>query len=167
MLHCGTILQTLFSASCDTHAGEQRQTETRRHNKSGTCNFSSTHALASILPSQVSSHGALGATPLHAARSRTTQGLTIMPHHPRWSGILPGWPQGTCTAPHPTNGATQHGQLLCWVEQAPLFTRHAAPQTATNQHNQVTHEVDTPLLWVRQKNHSHYRSTPRRLRHKS
>ena len=98
------------------------------------------------------------------ARSRTMQGQTTMPHHPRVSpfavgssGILQGWPQGACTATHPTNGAG--------LSKAPQFTPRAALQATTNQHNQAIHKVNTPLRRVRQKKHSHSRSALHMLRH--
>ena len=77
------------------------------------------------------------------ARSRTMQGQTTMPHHPRVSpfavgssGILQGWPQGACTATHPTNGATQHGQGTA-IHTARCATSHdesKQPSSPQGQH---------------------------------
>ena len=74
--------------------------------------YSSALISASILATKVSSHCALGAAPLRTSCS----------HHRQFqfevvsSGQMTNWPQGICSVPHPTNGATQHGQLLRWAE---------------------------------------------------
>ena len=120
VLYCiDTILQALVSPSCNTRAGKQQNPEQADTTRAK----SSALTLVSVLASRVSSHGALGVALLHAQLAAVLCRIKppcpttrVSPFAVVSSGKMPGWPQGACTAPHPTNGAIQHGQLLCWVE---------------------------------------------------
>ena len=131
------MLQTLVSASCDTNGGEQHKPEqadttTVTPSSTHTCKFAS-------MSWKLSSHCALGLPPCtHSSQPCYTQGLTAMPHHPHCaaSGKMPAWPQGACTAPHPSTGATSMANCRAGLSKALQFTP-CCPQTTTNQHNQA------------------------------
>ena len=123
------ILQAPVSASCDTHAGEQRMPETSQHNKTTLSTFQA-HKHQRYPPT-VHTHTHAGEHASQKPADTTKRSRQLFKHNNTCkhvalkslfslygpSGKMPGWPQGECTAPPPTNGATQHAQLPCWVEE--------------------------------------------------